>query len=76
MKIELVLDKDRIPVGYNIVPETDEDDKTVATIRNLVFTGFDEDLIQYDGFNSKDPSTGKKVGNIASLNFLKAKFCK
>ena len=71
MRIELVFDKDKKPVGYNIVPETAEDDDDIAVVRNMIFFGFNEDHIEYAGFKSKDPDKGKVVGNIECLMFLK-----
>jgi hypothetical protein len=66
MKVEIILDKDRVPVGYDIISETEEDDKTIAVMRSMHCFGLNETRIMYDEFDSHNP----KVGNIDRLHFL------
>ena len=74
MKVIIVNDTDINPIGYNLVPETDEERQTLATVRNLVFFGMDEEHVEYAGLECIDPKIGKaKASNIDKLKFRQQK---
>jgi hypothetical protein len=74
MKIELIKDVQGQPIGWDIVPETKEDDVTIATMRDLTFFGVGDTAIKYNGFSSRDEAKGKTIGNIKRLHFLQKIF--
>jgi len=70
MKIEIIKDVQGKPIGWDIVPETKEDDVTIATMRDLTFFGFDDTAIKYKGVALREQDKGKTLGNIKALHFL------
>jgi len=73
MKIEIVLNESGNAIGWDIIPETVEDDLTVATMRDLTFFGMDDTAIKYDGMRMVDKNIGKELGNIERLCFKQKK---
>lgn len=73
MKIEIVLNEKGNPIGWDIIPETTEDDNTIATMRDLQFFGIDDTSIRYDGMVLLDDEVGKELGNIEKLCFKQKK---
>ena len=73
MKIEIVKDEKGYAIGWDIVPETKEDDETIATMRDLTFFGLDETAVRYDGVRLKKEEDGKVLGNISKLCFKQKK---
>ena len=70
MKIPIIRNEDNEPVGYDLIPETEEDYNNLGTIRNMVFFGFDDTAIKYDGREmSVDGSYESK--DIKRLRFRK-----
>lgn len=72
MKIELIKNDEGNPIGWSIIPETSEDDNTIATMRDLQFFGMDDTAIEYDGIELKDQALGKVLGNVKCLNYKQA----
>lgn len=70
MKIEITKDAQGQSIGWDIIPETKEDDVTIATMRDLQFFGFEDTAIRYDGFVSRVKSKGKTLGNIKRLQYV------
>jgi hypothetical protein len=73
MKIEIVKDDKGLSIGWDIVPETKEDDNTIATMRDLTFFGIGDTHIKYDGMRLKKDEDGKSLGNIEKLCFKQKK---
>jgi hypothetical protein len=73
MKIEIITNERGNPIGWDIIPETAEDNDTIATMRDLQFFGFDDSAIKYDGMRMVDDSVGKEFGNIERLCFKQKK---
>ncbi len=49
MKINIKKDSDNNPIGWDITGETEEEIKTVNTIRDLTFYGIGDTVVEYDG---------------------------
>ena len=62
------------PVGWEICPTTDEEQKIAAYIRDLQFFGFNDTAIEYNGLQLLDENKGKTLGNIKSLSWIQSKY--
>ena len=71
MKIELIM-KDGNPVGYKIIPETLEEKETVGTVRDLIFFGFEDTVIKYNGLKLVDGGT-KRPEDLVHISFIQKK---
>lgn len=49
MKIEFIYNDDEKRVGYKLVAETDDDFNKLGAVRDMIFFGFNEKAIVYDG---------------------------
>lgn len=74
--VELVYNDEHQPIGWKMVPKTEEEHRIVAEIRDLqFFGGFTEgNHIEYYGLTLIDPSKGKCEGNIKSLTWVQEKY--
>lgn len=52
MKIELRRDADNKVIGYRLLKEETDDTYTIEYVRDLLFFGMDDNVIQYDGRTS------------------------
>jgi|GEM_PF-6001243 len=68
MKIELVK-IDNKTVGYNLVPENEEEMKALGSIREIYFWGSGEEAMRYNGIDT-DP----KEKYVTKMIFLQDKF--
>jgi hypothetical protein len=69
MLIEIITDENGDAIGWDISPETSEDNETLATMRDLQFFGIDDTAIKYDGIELEDEQAGKVLGNLSKLRF-------
>lgn len=72
MKIEIRTDAKGRAIGYDFIPETSEEKIGLGTVRDLLFFGFKETVIKYNGIvlggdGSKTPE------NLERLKFLQKK---
>ena len=65
-----IIYKDGEPIGWEMKPVTEEEQKIAAGVRNLQFFGFDETAIEYNGLKLIDGVKGKTMGNIKSLSWI------
>jgi len=73
MKIEIKTNAKGRPIGYDLVPENMEERNTLGTVRDLLFFGFDETHIKYDGIELG--GNGDKVAeNLERVKFLQKKY--
>lgn len=49
MRIEFIHNEDDKRVGYKLISETEDDFLKMGAIRDMIFFGFDEKAIVYDG---------------------------
>jgi hypothetical protein len=61
MKIVIKKDSNNSPIGWEISGETPKEIRTVNTIRNLTFFGFDDTAIKYNG---RTESTEDSAGTL------------
>jgi hypothetical protein len=73
MKVEIVKSETGAPIGWNIIRESEEDDNTLAVIRNLSFFGFNDTKIMYDGFDKLNPEMEGDHGNVERIKFIQKK---
>ena len=52
MQIKLVKEGERV-IGYDMIPNTKDDVMTIATVRNLIFFGFEGTVLKYNGRKMK-----------------------
>lgn len=71
MKIDLTM-KDGKPIGYSIIPETAEEKETVGTVRDLIFFGFDDTRIVYDGLELVEGGV-KRSEDLVCIKFIQKK---
>lgn len=72
MKIKLTKSKFLKQIsGYEMVAENEEDEKTLAKIRDMHFWGLNGNVIEYDGYKSDDERPKQP---ITGLVFTKKKF--
>lgn len=79
MKIELIYDdkqSHKPVIGWKMIPESEQDDKNIAYIRDLSFFGFLDTAIEYNSLVLKDEEKGKNIGNIKELSWIQAKYNK
>lgn len=57
--------------GWDIIPETPEDEKTICIMRNLIFWGLDGNEIVYAG---REGDSSNKQWPIDALKFRKKKY--
>jgi hypothetical protein len=70
MKIKVKY-KNNEAIGYNIIAETENEKRTLGTVRNLHFWGFDDTELEYDGIESEQLENDKHFVN--SLKFIQKK---
>lgn len=70
MKIELKIIDDEV-VGYDIIAETEEESLVMGNVRNLLFFGFDDTHIVYDGMETKD-ETQEGMRLVSKLKFIQS----
>jgi hypothetical protein len=71
--IKLIKDKNNNPIGWEMNPTTEEEQKIAASIRDLQYFGMNEEKIEYNGLKLIDPDKGKTLGNIKSISWLQKK---
>jgi hypothetical protein len=71
--IHIIKDEQGNPIGWEMIPTTLEEQKTVATVRDLQFFGFDDTAIVYDGLTLIDPEKGKTTSNLLKLKWIQKK---
>lgn len=49
MKIEFIYNDDEKRVGYKLIAETEDDFNKLGAVRDMIFFGFDDKAIVYDG---------------------------
>jgi hypothetical protein len=74
--VHLVLNENDEPVGWALKPETDEEQKIAAIIRDLQFFGLNETAVEYNGIQLINNSKGKVIGNIKSISWIQKKYQK
>lgn len=74
MKIELIKNEANRTVGWSIIGETKEDKLRLGTMRNLLFFGTGDDVIEYDGV-STDPENENLAEKLhfATKGYIKKK---
>lgn len=72
MKIELVKNDAGNTVGWQIIAETKQDKLRLGSMRNMLFFGFGDSVVEYDGWRA-DPKDKKYV---QSLHFATKKHIK
>lgn len=73
MKIELTYNEGGDLIGYHIVPETLEERRTLGEVRDLLFFGFDDTHIKYDGLVTDGDGT-KQSKNLERLKFIQKRY--
>jgi hypothetical protein len=76
MKVEIVKSETGAPIGWNIIRESEDDDNTLAAMRNLAFFGFDETKIMYDGYDKVTPDMEAGHGNVERIKFIQKRHIK
>lgn len=75
MKIEIIKDNIGQAIGWKIIPESREDQKTLGTIRNLSFWGFDETKITYNGIKASEIKVdGKQVLVVDEISWIQKQY--
>jgi len=69
MKITIIRDGKRA-IGYTMTKETEEDDKVISIIRDLIFFGFDDTAIKYNGRNS----SSDEEDDVKTLSWIQKKY--
>jgi hypothetical protein len=72
--IQIIYNKDNQPIGWELSPKTDEEQKTAAIIRDLQFFGLNDTTIEYKGIKLIDESKGKTLGNLKSVGWIQRKY--
>lgn len=52
MRIEFIYNDDGLRVGYKLISETEDDYVKMGAVRDMIFFGFDEKEMVYDGRES------------------------
>lgn len=72
MKIEFKKDSENNTVGYDLIPQTEQDHKDLGKVRDLIFFGIGEKSIKYAGRKMKEGKEGSyDAQDIERLKFLK-----
>lgn len=71
MKITIIRD-DKKAIGYTMTKETEEDAKTISIIRDLVFFGWDDTAIKYNG----RISSSEDDDDVRTLSWIQKKYSK
>jgi len=66
--------RDNIPVGWEMCPTTDEEQKIAGIIRDLQFFGFNKTAIEYGGLSLLDEDKGKCMGNVKSISWIQQRY--
>jgi hypothetical protein len=61
------------PIGWELLPTTDEERAIAATIRDLQFLGFNDTAIVYNGMSKIDPEGPKIESNLKSVSWIQKK---
>lgn len=69
MKITIIRKKGK-PVGYTMTKENDEDDNTIRIIRDMIFFGFDDTAIKYNGRHS----SSDEEDDVKTLSWIQKKY--
>ena len=78
--VQIINDEQGKPIGWELLPKTEEEHKIAATIRDLQFFGLDigesknNTNIEYDGITLIDQTKGKVLGNLKSVRWIQAKY--
>ena len=72
--VHIIKNSEGKPIGWKMCPQTEEEHKTVAIIRDLQFFGLDETYPSYNGLELIDPDKGKCTGNIKRISWLMRKY--
>ena len=72
--VHIIKNSEGKPIGWEMCPQTEEEHKTVAIIRDLQFFGLDETYPSYNGLELIDPDKGKCTGNIKRISWLMRKY--
>lgn len=54
MKVKLIKDKDNKVVGWDLIRDNDEEAGAINTMRNMLFFGMYEDVVEYDGMDGTE----------------------
>jgi hypothetical protein len=63
MRIELVKDESNHTAGWTIIGENEDEKRTLGSMRNLLFWGLKENVVEYDGM-SADPDDPNYVAKL------------
>tara|TARA_R110002126_G_scaffold1738_3_gene10427 strand:- start:3387 stop:3614 length:228 start_codon:yes stop_codon:yes gene_type:complete len=69
MKIVIIEDKDGNDIGYDLLPETLEEKRTVGRVRDLIFFGFGDTHLKYDGIELV-PNGVKRPEDLVKLKWI------
>jgi len=69
-----IIYKDNVAIGWQMCPTTEEEQHTVAIIRDLQYFGTDGTAIEYKGLRLIDEAEGKRKGNVLSLTWIQKKY--
>ena len=72
--VRIIKNSEGKPIGWEMCPQTEEEHKTVAIIRDLQFFGLNETYPSYNGLELIDPDKGKCTGNIKRISWLMNKY--
>lgn len=72
--VHIIKNSEGRPIGWEMCPQTEEEHKTVAIIRDLQFFGLEETYPSYNGLELIDPDKGKCTGNIKRISWLMRKY--
>ena len=72
--VHIIKNSEGKPIGWEMCPQTEEEHKTVAIIRDLQFFGLEETYPSYNGLELIDPDKGKCTGNIKRISWLMRKY--
>ena len=70
MKVNIKTDEKGYAIGYDLIPESKEEQLTLGTVRNMIFFGIDDTHLEYDGRTSE---TIEGVDYITSLKWIQKK---
>lgn len=71
--VNIINDEKGHPIGWEMVPTTEEEQKIVATVRDLQFFGLEDTYPSYNGLELLDPEKGKVLGNIKRISWVQNK---
>jgi len=74
--LNIIKNEEGHPIGWEMVPTSDEEQKIVATVRDLQFFGLEDTYPSYNGLELLDQEKGKVLGNIKRISWVQNKYQK